>query len=99
MEQQGVIEEVPFEDRETGFYIPHHPVIRQDKDSSKVRLVLNCAQKFGGTSLNDHIDSGSNPVQDLVGILLAFRTGQFALTADVQQMFLQVQMTVHQRWR
>ena len=92
LEKQRVIEDVPFDDRENRFYIPHHPVIRQDKDSSKVRLVLNCAQKFGGTSLNDHIDSGSNPVQDLVGILLAFRTGEFTLTADVKEMFLQVRM-------
>ena len=34
-------------------YIPHHPVIREDKNSSKVRIVFDASAKSEGLSLNE----------------------------------------------
>ena len=36
------------------WYLPHHPVLNPRK-TSKVRVVFDCAAKFAGTSLNDHL--------------------------------------------
>ena len=85
---KGIIEPVPYEEREKGFYIPYQVVVREDKASSKVRIVLDCASNFGGKSLNSEIKIGSNPMGSLQDILLQFRKHKYALTANVKEMFL-----------
>ena len=94
---RSILEPVPEEDKYQGFYIPHHPIIRDDKSTSKVRPVLNCAAKFAGKSLNDEICCGTNPVQLLAKIFMLFRKGKFAFMADVQEMFLAVGMRKEDR--
>ena len=37
------------------WYLPHFPVIRMDKTTTKVRIVFDCSAKTGGVSLNDAI--------------------------------------------
>ena len=71
------------------WYLPHHPVINPNKPG-KVRRVLNGAAKFHGTSLNKSLFTGPNLLQNLIHVLLRFRQHQFALSADIKGMFLQV---------
>ena len=42
---------------ESGWYLPHHPAFHPMKPDT-VRIVLDCAAKFGGTSLNDQLLQG-----------------------------------------
>ena len=71
------------------WYLPHHPVINPNKPG-KVRRVLNGAAKFHGTSLNKSLLTGPDLLQNLIHVLLRFRQHQFAVSADIEGMFLQV---------
>ena len=71
------------------WYLPHHPVVNPNKPG-KVRRVLNGASKFHGTSLNKSLLVGPDLLQNLVFVLLRFRQHHFAVSADIEGMFLQV---------
>ena len=74
---------------EKEWYLPHHPVINPNKPG-KVRRVLNGVAKFHGTSLNKSLLTGPDLLQDLIHVLLRFREHQFAVSTDIEGMFLQV---------
>ena len=74
-------------DRE--WYLPHHPVVNPNKPG-KVRRVLNGASKFHGTSLNKSLLVGPDLLQNLIFVLLRFRQHKYAVSADIEGMFLQV---------
>ena len=40
------------------YYLPHHAVIRHDKQSTKLRVVFDASAKTNGPSLNDCLHSG-----------------------------------------
>ena len=71
------------------WYLPHHPVINPHKPE-KVRRVCNAAAKYQGVSLNEKLLSGPDLLQSLIGIIFRFREHQIALSADIEEMFLQV---------
>ena len=56
----------------------------------KVRRVLNGASKFHGTSLNKSLLVGPDLLQNLILVLLQFRQHKYAVSADIEGMFLQV---------
>ena len=74
-------------DRE--WYLPHHPVVNPNKPC-KVRRVLNGASNFHGTSLNKSLLVGLDLLQNLNFVLLRFRQHKYAISADIEGMFLQV---------
>ncbi|MBM6549319.1 reverse transcriptase domain-containing protein [Streptococcus dysgalactiae] len=73
------------------WYLPHHAVMNPKKPD-KVRVVFDCAAMFKGESLNKHLLVGPSIISNLVGILLHFRQGPIALSADIEDMFLQVKV-------
>jgi len=78
------------------WYLPHHAVINPKK-LDKVRVVFDCAAKFGGTSLNDKVFQGPDLTNQLIGVLLRFRKEPMAIMADIQAMFYQVRVSVSGR--
>lgn len=73
------------------YYIPHHGVVREDKTSTKLRVVLDASCKTtSGQSINDILHAGPNLQGDLFNILIKFRLFQVALSADCRQMFLNI---------
>ena len=76
--------------KEDGWYLPHFPVIRNDKSSTRVRIVYDAAATFKGTSLNSQIYPGPSLYNDLVEVLLRFRQHAVALVGDISEIFLQV---------
>ena len=60
------------------WYLPHFPVVRPDKSTTKVRIVFDGAARYDGKSLNDVIQPGLKLKQDLV-VLLRFRRYPVAL--------------------
>ena len=74
---------------EREWYLPHHPVVNPKKPG-KVRRVLNGAAKFHGASLNKSLLTGPDLLQNLIYVLLRFRQHPFAVSTDIEGMFLQV---------
>ena len=71
------------------WYLPHHPVLNPN-EPGKVRRVLNGAAKFHGASLNKLLLTGPDLLQNLIYVLLRFRQHPYAVSADIEGMFLQV---------
>ena len=75
----------------TGRFIPYQPVIRNDKQSSKVRVVFDgSAVDTQQQSVNDKLYEGENLNPNIIGVLLRFRKGSVALVGDVKEAFLQI---------
>jgi len=73
------------------WFLPYFPVVKKDRDSTKVRVVFDCAAKDNkGRTLNKAIEKGPNRLQDLLTILIRFRRFKWAFTADISEMFLQI---------
>ena len=80
------------------WYIPHHPVLNPHKPG-KLRIVFDCAARFGSKSLNDFLHQGPDTINSLVGVLLRFRKSPVVIVADIEEMFLQVRLpTKDQNW-
>ena len=71
------------------WYLPHHTVFHPHKPG-KVRRVLNGAAKFHGVSLNSKLLTGPDLLQTLIHVLMRFRQHPYAVSADIEGMFLQV---------
>ena len=95
MLERGHAERAP-EYAETAWYIPHHAV-HHPKKPDKVRVVFDCSANFQGTSLNQHLLSGPELVNSLVGVLCRFRENIIAVVCDIEQMFYQFAVPVEQR--
>ena len=74
------------------WFLPHFPVIRQDKETTKVRVVFDAAATVNGKSLNSEMHAGPKLQKDLTQVLLRFCKEPVALEADIAEMFLQVKL-------
>ena len=103
MEQsaKGMIEDVTDKMLPAGevHYIPHHAVIRRDKETTKLRIVFDPSSKTEGVSLNGCLNSGlcTCLVPNLFDVLLHFRCHQIALILDIEKAFLQVAIALEHR--
>lgn len=74
-------------------YLPHHPVVREDKATTKIRPIFNAlARTKGGLSLNDCLEVGPNINPDLLTTLARFRLPTIALIADIKKVFLRISL-------
>ena len=98
--QHGIVEEVDQPDKSvTGriHYLPHHAVVRKDKETTKVRVVYDASARSTGCSLNECLHRGPKFEQRILDILLRFRTYPVALTADLEKAFLMVSVSEEDR--
>ena len=89
---KGIIERVPTQDQgSTIHYMPHHPVIRKERSTTKVRIVYDGSAKFNDSiSLNDCLQTGPNLIPKLFDVLIRFCNNRIALTADIEKAFLMI---------
>ncbi|XP_045076512.1 uncharacterized protein LOC121564685 isoform X2 [Coregonus clupeaformis] len=87
---RGDAEKVPEKElnNHPAWYIPHHGVYHPQKPG-KIRVVFDCSARFQDTSLNDHLLTGPELTNTLVGVLCKFRKGPIAIMCDVERMFHQ----------
>ena len=78
------------------WYLPHQPVLNPNKPG-KVRRVCNAASKYKEVCLNDKLLAGLDLLQSLNGTIFRFLEGPIALTAEIESMFLQVQVPEQDR--
>ena len=68
--------------------MPHHVVIRQDKETMKLRIVYDTSARSGESlSLNNCLFTGQKFEQKILDILNRFRYYRVALTADIERVF------------
>ena len=84
---RGDAEEAPAVNEGVKWHIPHHGVYHPKK--KKIRVVFDCSAKFKGTSLNEHLLSGPDLTNSLIGVLCRSRKYLHAVTCDVEKMFHQ----------
>ena len=68
------------------WYLPHFPVVRKDRSTTKVRIVFDASARYNGTALNDVIYQGPKLQNDLFNVLLRFRRYPVALMCDIAEM-------------
>nr|XP_055038406.1 uncharacterized protein LOC129426212 [Misgurnus anguillicaudatus] len=87
---RGDAEKVPIDElqNQPAWYIPHHGVYHPHKPG-KICVVFDCSARFHDTSLNDHLLTGPDLTNTLVGVLCRFRKGPIAIMCDVERMFHQ----------
>ena len=77
-------------------YLPHHPVLNP-KELGKARRVFNAASNYKEVCLSDKPVAGTDLLHGLIGTIFGFREGPITLTADIESMFLQVQVPEQNR--
>ena len=91
--ENGIVQVVDRPDHVDGervHYLPHHAVIRRDKETTKMRIVYDASAKSDGPSLNNSLHVGPKFNQRILDILLRFRVHRLALTADIEKAFLMI---------
>ena len=79
--------------------MPHHDVIREDRTTSKVRVVVDvsCKSHSYELSLNDRLELGPNCIPLLFDVVVRFRVHTVALVADIEKAFLQIEIRPEDR--
>lgn len=91
--EEGIIEKVEStESDKKVFYMPHKPVIRQNAESKKVRILYDASAKAKPTilSLNDCLETGSALQNGLRSILIWSRLQPMVLCGDIERAFFQI---------
>ena len=80
-------------------YIPHHEVIRVDKETTKLRVVYDASARAGrnSPSLNDCLYVGPPLSPYIYDVLLRFRINKIAITGDIEKAFLNVSVDPRDR--
>ncbi|XP_055588962.1 uncharacterized protein LOC129741272 [Uranotaenia lowii] len=79
-------------DHQPSFFLPHHPVVREQSSTTKLRVVFDASCKSSsGISLNDAMLVGPTIQDDLRSIILRSRIHPILIVADVAKMFRQIE--------
>lgn len=80
--------------RNMSVYLPHHAVIREDKTTTKVRVVFDASCKgSNGVSLNDLLMVGPTLQPELRHLIMCWRKYPVCLIADIVKMYRMVRVT------
>ena len=88
---RGFIERVTSDKTTATHYIPHHPV-KKDSTTTPIRIVYDCSCRVSANqpSLNDCLLTGPPFLNDLVSIILRFRSHQYGISTDIEKAFLHI---------
>jgi hypothetical protein len=78
-------------------YLPHKEVVRNDKDTTKLRVVYDASARNYGPSLNDCLYAGPSLTPLIFNILIRFRIYPVAVSADIEKAFLNIAISPEHR--
>ncbi|XP_023310042.1 uncharacterized protein LOC111691441 [Anoplophora glabripennis] len=83
---------------ECAYYLPHHGVLRESSETTKLRVVYNASSPTTtGYSFNDLQMVGPTIQSDLITIILRFRQHTYVACADIEKMYRQVLVEERER--
>ena len=89
-ERNGVIEPVDnpevIRHREV-HYIPHKEVVKEERETTKLRIVYNASANQNGPSINESLNYGPSLLPKIFDILVRFRSYKYAIISDIQSAF------------
>lgn len=91
--EQGHLEKIPETETETkqSVYLPHHAVVREDKETTRTRVVFDASCKgTNNVSLNEELLIGPQLQEDLRNLLMRWRMKKVCYVADIQKMYRQI---------
>ena len=97
---KGIVSDVDLDEPvEVGHthYLPHHAVLRDDKKTTKCRIVYDASSKTVGQTLNNCLYSGPSLVSDICDVLIRFWYHRIAIVVDIDKAFLMVNVAEHDR--
>lgn len=99
-EESGHMIPVSHTEPEEANYLPHHAVFKECDKIKKIRVVFDASAKTdNGVSLNDVTAVGPTIQPTLFSILIRFRLRAIPLSADIEKMYLQIQVQPdHQKY-
>lgn len=90
--ENGVIEECKRDEHE--YFMPHRAVVRENKETTRVRIVFNCSSKSkGNLSLNDCLETGPSLNPNILDVILNFRNYKIAINGDIEKAFLMIRIS------
>ena len=99
--EAGIIELVPKdeEDFEGAHFLPHHGVLREDRETTKLRIVSYGSERADKNqySLTDCLEKGPNLTPPIFEVLVKFRSYPVGLTADIGKAFHQISVNQAER--
>ena len=81
----------------TEWLLPHFPVVRADRTTTKTRIVFDASAKNQGKNLNSEALPGPKLQADMFSILVRFRKELVALVGDISQMYHQLVLILEDR--
>ena len=91
--ERGTLEPAPTQPTgEIVHYVPHHSIIREEAESTKMRIVYDCSSKASQQlpSLNDCLETDPALQPRLFDILLRNRLNKLCVTGDIEKAFHQI---------
>lgn len=91
---QGMIERAPKVADGIVHYLPHQAVIREDKSTTKLRVVNDgsATVSVDSVSLNDCLHKGPVLLNDLAGVIMRTRLYPILLVSDIEKAFLMIEI-------
>ena len=80
----------------TKWYLPHFAVVRNDRVTTKTRVVFDASVKCNGVSFN-MIHHGPKLQNELFDVLLRFRRYPIAVVCDIAEMYLRIELSPEDR--
>ena len=99
-EKVGIIEAVDSYVPEFGgiHYIPHREVIKEGRNTTKMRIVYDAsAKRVGHPSLNDSLETSPCLLPKMFDVIIGFRSYKYAITSDIKAAFLNIRIAKEDR--
>ena len=97
--EEGVVERAPSEAMGKEFYLPHRAVVRENAETTKLRVVYDASAHAhnDAPSLNDCLHNGPPLLNQLLSVLTRNRFHSVAVTGDIRKALLQIRIRQAER--